>query len=175
MNQTIEKVSDRELVLTRTFAAPRQLVWQAYTDCKHLSQWWGPAGWTVPHCQLDLRPGGQWHYCMKGPMPDGNVIESWGLAVYEEIAAPERLVYRDAFSDAEGNISPDFPQGMVTVKLEEADGRTLLTSHVRYNAAADLETVLQMGMEEGITQTWDRLDTHLETMNDKSRATYSAN
>jgi uncharacterized protein YndB with AHSA1/START domain len=164
MNQKTERISDCELVLTRTFAAPRHLVWEAYTDCRHLSQWWGPTGWTVPHCQLDLRPGGKWHYCMKGEMPDGNVIESWGLAVYEEIAAPERLVYRDAFSDAEGNISAEFPRALVTVNLEEVDGKTLLTSHIRYDSAADLETVLNIGMEEGISQTWDRLDDHLNMM-----------
>ncbi|MCO5192320.1 MAG: SRPBCC domain-containing protein [Anaerolineae bacterium] len=164
--QTMAIHGDRELVMTRRFAAPRHLVWQAYTDCAHLSQWWGPTGWTVPHCELDLRPGGKWHYCMKGEMPDGSVMESWGLAVYREIVPPERLVYVDAFSDSDGTISADLPQMLITVTFEEIDGQTLLTSITEFDSAEALQTVIDMGMEQGITQTWDRLDAHLPTMRD---------
>ena len=59
--------SDREIVVSRTFDAPRRLVWQAWTKAEHLTQWWGPKGWTLPVCEVDFRPGGTWFYCMQGP------------------------------------------------------------------------------------------------------------
>ena len=81
---TITRPTDRELLIERSFDAPRDLVWSAFTEPERLAHWWGPAGWTLPHCTLDLRVGGRWHYCMRGPGGE----ESWGLATYEEIDAP---------------------------------------------------------------------------------------
>ncbi|MCB0128190.1 MAG: SRPBCC domain-containing protein, partial [Caldilineaceae bacterium] len=111
----MERPSDRELVVTRTFAAPRALVWQAWTQCEHLQEWWAPAGWSVPVCKMDFRVGGTWHYCMKGPMPDGSVMESWGLTVYQEIVEPERIVALDQFADAEGNVAAEMPKMLNTI------------------------------------------------------------
>lgn len=160
--QTLELRGERELVLTRHFAAPRQLVWTAYSDCKHLKHWWGPQGWELTHCELDFRPNGTWHYCMSGEY-EGNTMESWGLATYEEIDAPNRLVYRDAFSDAEGNVNADMPQMVTKMTLEEVEGGTLLTSISVYESADARQQVIDMGVEEGIAQTWDRLDDYLAT------------
>lgn len=157
----MEQLSDRELVVSRTFAAPRELVWQAWTQCEHLREWWAPAGWSVPVCKMDFRVGGTWHYCMKGPMPDGSVLESWGLTVYQEIVAPERIVALDQFADAEGNVSPEMPKMLNTITFTAADGQTQVTSHSEFAAAEDLETIIQMGMEEGMAQSWDQLDDHL--------------
>lgn len=161
--QTLELRGDRELILTRRFAASPSLVWQAYTDCAHLAHWWGPTGWELSHCVLDLRIGGNWHYCMRGEY-DGNVMESWGLATYQEIEAPHRLVYADAFSDKDGNINADMPQMVITVTLAEEAGETLLISSTLFASAEARQEVLDMGMEAGITQTWDRLDAHLLTL-----------
>lgn len=160
---TVELRGDRELVLTRSFAAPRQRVWQAYTDCAHLSQWWGPTGWELTHCELELRPGGVWHYCMKGEY-DGNVMESWGLATYREVDAPSRLVYVDAFSDEDGKVNAEMPQMEVGVTLKEEAGETILTSHTLFESTEARQQVIDMGVVEGITQTWDRLESYLSTM-----------
>lgn len=154
----MEQPSDRELVVSRIFAAPRSLVWRAWTECEHLQRWWAPAGWSVPVCKMDFRVGGTWHYCMKGPMPDGSVVESWGLTVYQEIVAPERIVALDQFADAEGNVSAEMPKMLNTITFTEVDGQTQVISHNEFAAAEDLETVIQMGMEEGMTQSWDQLD-----------------
>lgn len=159
--QKMERTSDRELVVSRTFAAPRELVWQAWTQCEHLQEWWAPAGWSVPVCKMDFRVGGTWHYCMKGPMPDGSEMESWGLTVYQEIVAPERIVALDQFADAEGNVAPEMPKMLNTITFTAVDGQTQVTSHSEFAAAEDLETIIQMGMEEGMTQSWDQLDEHL--------------
>lgn len=159
--QKMERPSDREFVVSRTFAAPRELVWQAWSQCEHLQAWWAPAGWSVPVCKMDFRVGGTWHYCMKGPMPDGTVAESWGLTVYQEIVEPERIVALDQFADAEGNVSAEMPKMLNTITFTAVDDQTKVTSHTEFAAAEDLETVIKMGMEEGLSQSWDQLDEYL--------------
>lgn len=156
-----DQPSDRELVVARVFPAPRELVWQVWSKCEHLQQWWAPAGWSVPVCKMDFRVGGTWHYCMKGPMPDGSEMESWGLTVYQEIVEPERFVALDQFADAEGNVSLDMPKLRNRVTFTTVDGGTEVTSRSEFATAADLETMVQMGMEEGLSQSWDQLAEHL--------------
>lgn len=156
-DQTVDS-HDRELVLTRTFDAPRATVFTAYSSCEHLRNWWGPRSWPMVECSMDFRVGGVWHYCLRGPN-EGD--ESWGRAVFEEIVAPERIVYVDAFSDADGNVNEAMPQTRSIVAFEEADGKTRLTLRATYPSADDLRTVLDMGMVAGITETLDRLDEHL--------------
>ena len=157
----IERPSDRELVISRTFNAPRVLVWQAWSQCEHLQQWWAPADWALPVCKMDFRPGGVWHYCMKGPGPNGTEMESWGRTVFCEIVEPERIVYVDAFSDAAGNVAEGMPEMAITVTFTETDGQTQVISRTEFATAADLETILQMGVEEGVTMTWDQLAAYL--------------
>lgn len=156
-DQKVE-TTERELVLTRTFSAPRELVFRAYSSCEHLRNWWGPRSWPMVECTMDFRVGGVWHYCLRGP-DQGD--ESWGRAVFNEIAEPERIVYTDAFSDADGNVNEEMPQPRSSVELTEADGGTRLTLRARYPTSADLEQVLDMGMVAGMTETLDRLDEHL--------------
>ena len=163
-NQKIERLSDREFLIERTFQAPRLLVWQVWSKCEHLQHWWAPAGWSVPVCKMDFRVGGIWHYCMKGPMPDGSEMESWGLTVYQEIVEPERIVALDQFADAEGNVAADMPKMLNTVTFTDVDGQTKVTSHTEFATAADLATAIQMGMEEGLSQSWDQLDAHLRQL-----------
>lgn len=152
--------SDREFVMERVFDASRELVWQAWTKPEHLTQWWGPKGWTLPVCQVDFRPGGVWLYCMRGP--DGE--EAWGKAIYREIVEPERIVYLDTFVDETGNPLEGMPEMLITVTFADHDGKTRLATHAQFASAADLEAVLAMGMVEGLTQTWDRLEAYLAQM-----------
>lgn len=151
------KTEGHTFVTERLFDAPRSLVWNVWTTPEHLAQWWGPKGWTLPVCEVDLRPGGVWLYCMRGP--DGT--ESWGKATYREIVEPERLVYEDSFVDADGNPLDGMPELMVTVLFEEVDGKTKVISRTDFASAAALEQVLSMGMEEGLAETWDRLEAYL--------------
>jgi uncharacterized protein YndB with AHSA1/START domain len=124
--------TDRELVITRIFDAPRELVFKVWTEPEHMARWWGPKGYTIPFCTIDLRPGGVIHFCMRSP--DG--IDVWCKGQYREIVAPERIVCTSAFSDGEGNLVPptrygldaDWPvESLVTVTFEEYDGKTRLT------------------------------------------------
>lgn len=99
---------EQELVITRNFDAPRERVFKAWTEPKRVVNWWGPKGFTTPFCRIDLRPGGVFHYCMRSP--EGR--DYWGMGVYREIVPPERLVYTDSFSDAEGKPVPPAHYGM---------------------------------------------------------------
>lgn len=153
------RTTDRELIFTRMLDAPRKLVFEAYSSCEHLSHWWGPRMWPMAECTLDFRVGGTWHYCMRGPN-EGD--EAWGKAVYQEIVEPERIVYADSFSDKDGNLNQELPQGIVTMEFAEDGQRTRLTGRTLYPSHDDLEKVLEMGVIEGMTETIDRLAEHVE-------------
>ena len=150
--------ADREIVITRTFDAPRELVWEAWTEPGYLMRWWAPKGCTTPFCKVDLRPGGKFHYCMR--MPEGRDI--WGIGVYREIVAPSLLVYTDSFADAQGNPVPPAHYGMsashpaealVTVSFEEHEGKTKLT--LRHGIPVSVEE--RKGAEQGWSEMLDRL------------------
>jgi uncharacterized protein YndB with AHSA1/START domain len=163
-NQMITRVEGQVLVLERVFNAPRELVFKVFTDGEHLKQWWGPRGWEVTVSKMDFRPGGSWHYCMKcldKNQGDFYGMESWGKSVYQEIEEPEKIVLIDYFSDAEGAIAEGMPAPISTMTFVEQDGKTKLINRAVYDSPEALKTVLDMGMEEGITQTWDRLEEYL--------------
>ncbi|SET31127.1 SRPBCC domain-containing protein [Paenibacillus sp. NFR01] len=164
---TVFRTEGQELVMERVFHAPRELVFQAFTQAEHLKHWWGPQGWELPYCTVDLQPGGVWHYCMKCVDPaqgDFYGMESWGKAVYETIEAPEKLGYTDYFSDAEGTVNEELPSAKNELTFVEENGNTRLISVTRYTSAEELAKVLEMGMEQGIKETWDRAETYLQTL-----------
>jgi uncharacterized protein YndB with AHSA1/START domain len=152
-DMTMEQVGDRELVLTRTFDAPRELVWKAWTEPERIAQWFGPNGFSTVVRTMDVRPGGIWHYCMQS----AEWGDAWGKAEYREVVPPERLVYVDRFSDEAGNDAEDMPASVVTITFTEQDGKTLMTSHTLFDSAEDRAKVIETGMEQGIAETMDRL------------------
>ncbi|MBW5447709.1 SRPBCC domain-containing protein [Cohnella sp. CFH 77786] len=166
-NKMLTKVEGNVLILERVFDAPRELVFEAFTKPEHLKRWWGPRGWTLTVCEVDFRPGGVWHYCMKcedEKQGDFYGMESWGKGIYHEIEAPGMFTYTDYFSDAEGNENTAMPSTEVTNSFLEQDGKTKLVSRAEYASEEALKTVLSMGMEQGITETWDRLAEHLQSI-----------
>ncbi|MGW6191076.1 SRPBCC family protein [Bacillus cereus] len=167
-NTMVSRVeNDRVLVLERVFDAPRDLVFSMFKEAEHLKQWWGPRGWEIPACTVDFRPGGVWHYCMK--CVDQNLgqffgMESWGKGVYKEIIEPEKIVYTDYFSDAEGNVNDSMPSTEMTLEFIDLGGKTKLINRAEYVNKEALKTVMDMGMLQGITETWDRLNERLESL-----------
>lgn len=152
--------NEKVLVLERVFDAPRELVFSMFKESEHLQRWWGPRGWVIPVCNVDFRPGGVWHYCMKCEdknQGDFYGMESWGKGVYKEIVEPERIVYIDYFSDAEGNTDENLPTTEVTMLFFDLGGKTKIVNRSEYVSAEALQTVMDMGMLQGITETWDRL------------------
>jgi uncharacterized protein YndB with AHSA1/START domain len=117
------EAAELELVITRTLDAPRTLVFEAWTQPERLKQWWGPRGFTLPACDLDLRPGGAYRFHMRSP--EGT--DHWSQGVFREIVPPERLVMAGCWVDALGK--PKGPETVVTITLEDDGGRTRLTLH----------------------------------------------
>ena len=157
MTDTAVKHDGRQLTITREFAAPRQLVYDAFTQPDQIVQWWGPKGFTTTVTTMDVRPGGTWHYLMRSP----EWGDAWGLATYSEVSPPDRLVYSDAFSDAEGTVNQDLPESVNTVTFREDGGRTTLTIVTDYASEEDLRKVLEMGLVEGMNSQFERLDEFL--------------
>lgn len=166
-NKMVTKVDGNELVLERVFDAPRELVFQAFSEAEHLKHWWGPRGWELTVCIVDFRPGGIWHYCMKcmdRNQGDFYGMESWGKGVYREIVKAEKIAYTDYFSNAEGGEVEGMPASEITMLFLEQDGKTKLMNYVSYESPEALQKVIDMGMEQGISETWDRLEEHLADM-----------
>lgn len=113
-------IAKRTLVLTRTFQAPAALVFDAWSDPKHLVRWWGPNDFTLPHCEQDFRVGGRYRFCMRGP--DGS--DHWVRGEYTLIDRPHRLVFTWLREDADGDIWCDT---VVAITLEQRGAVTLLT------------------------------------------------
>ncbi len=140
----------RELTITRTFAAPRALVWRAWTDPKQLAKWWGPHGFSNPVCEINLNPGGAIHIVMRAP--DGTDYPMRGE--FREIAPPERLVFTSYPVDGEGRPLID---GLTTVTFVERDGATEMTLHTRAIGLAPVAVAMIAGMAAGWGQSIERL------------------
>lgn len=142
-----EPESERELVVSRRFDAPRELVFDSWTDPRHLERWWGPDGFTTTVRHADIRPGGSWRYTMHGP--DGTDYEN--LIVYEVVDRPERIVY------LHGEREEDGPLFHVTVTFREQGDGTELTMRMLLPSAEALRNMKEFGAAEGAQQTLARL------------------
>lgn len=159
--------SSRELVITRTFDAPRDLVFKAFAQREALAQWWGPVGFSIEVSTFDFRPGGIFHYQMVHP--DGHSM--WGRFTYREIVEPERIVWVNSFADPDGNVArapfgDTIPLEMLSVvTLAEQRGKTLLTLRSRaINATPDERATFEEmfdSMNQGWGGTWDKLAAYL--------------
>ncbi len=151
---TFATPSDQEVVATRVVDAPCRLVWAAWTRPEHVPHWMtGPDGWTMPVCEIDLRPGGAWHFVWRGA--DGAPMEMRGA--YREVAPPGRLVSTESWGG-------DWPETLNTLVLTEEDGKTTMTCTVLYPSRQARDAALATGMRDGWSASYDRLDAHLRTM-----------
>jgi uncharacterized protein YndB with AHSA1/START domain len=152
-----EQSAEWDLVITRVFDAPRELVFKAWTETKHMAQWWGPKGFTNPVCELDVRAGGAIRIHMRAP--NGVVYPMSGM--FEEIIEPERLVFVSSALDDKGYSMFDV---LNTVSFAEQGGKTLLTLQARVIKATAQAPQYLKGMEAGWTQSLDRLGDLLEVI-----------
>ncbi len=151
---------ERELIITREFDAPRDLVWKVWTEPSHIEKWWGPRGFDTKVTDMDLRPGGKWHYVMIGP--DGAEYPVNG--VFSEVVPPERLVTTDEFGDEYDELMPgvDLPKGLVATALFDDQGsRTRLTLTVSHASVEDRKKHEAMGFVEGWNSSFDKMDEYL--------------
>lgn len=143
---TVTTPTDREVVLTRVLDAPRRLVWDAFTKPELLKRWFGPRGWALVVCEVDLRIGGRWRFVLRGP--DGRGMGMSG--VYHELVPPARSVHMERFDDYPG-------ESQVTAEFVERDGKTTLNATVLYPSKEVRDIVLQSGMEHGAAESYDKL------------------
>ncbi len=171
--QTLERLSEhlaqsgaatKDFILTRVFNAPRALVWKAWTDPEHLKKWFGPKGFTMPGCSMDLRPGGVFHYGLRSPQGH----EMWGKWTFKEINPPEKLVLVSSFSDAQGGItrhpmSATWPlETLSTTTFTEEAGKTTLTLRWSAYHATEAEQTTFDSAHAGMTQGWGGTMAQLE-------------
>jgi uncharacterized protein YndB with AHSA1/START domain len=147
----MEQLEERQIEVSRTFEAPLELLWEAWTEPEHFMKWYGPKGFTTPTCEIDLREGGRHLWSMLSP--DGRQMYFTGI--FKEVVPMERLVFTDSMSDAEGNVmgmGEGMPESMdVTVTFVHTAGKTTVTvSHMGYGPGAE-----QAGM--GWEQAFDKL------------------
>lgn len=160
-NRTNVETKGNKLIIERIFEAPPALMFDVWTDCKHLKHWWGPKEWPMHECEMDFREGGVWHYCLRGPN-DGD--ESWGKAIYDQINKPKKIVYRDYFSDSDGNINEEMPGSKTELEFFDHNGITRQVSITEYESPESLQKVLDMGMIDGMNSSMERLDDYLSTI-----------
>ena len=162
-NSIAKNTKERELVITRIFDAPRELVWKAWTEPERVKRWWGPKGFTAPVIKIDLRVGGKYLYCMRSP--EGQDL--WSGGIFQEVVPQERIVATDYFSDKDGNkisptqfgLSADFPaESTVTITFTEEGDKTKLTlTYPLPESAAARDAILKSGMEQGWNESFDKL------------------
>lgn len=154
---TVTTPSDREIQLTRLFDAPRALVFEAMTKPEHVKQWWGLLGdgYSVPECQIDLRPGGRWRFVNLTPKGIRVVFSG----EYREVAPPSRLVFTEIYDEGPGAPGPtDEGTSIVTTVFTEEHGKTRLTVTALYASRDIRDVVLTSGMERGAALSYDRLE-----------------
>jgi uncharacterized protein YndB with AHSA1/START domain len=149
-NEIATQVSDREIVITRVFDAPRDLVFDAWTKEENLSKWWGPRGFTTTFQKFDMKPGGTWQFIMHGP--DG--VDYPNTNVFVEIVKPERIVIKHAV----------FPHFLATAIFEDLDGSTKLIYSTAFEETAAVFEKVKTYAVPGGEQTMDRLEEHLASI-----------
>lgn len=139
--ETLEPTTAQDLHIVRDFNAPRQLVWDAWTKPEHMKKWWGPKSFTAPVVNIDLRVGGKYHSCMRGP--DGK--DYWSTGTYKEISPIDRLVMTDSFADEQGNVVPSDHYGMPGMPLE----MTVIAEFFELEPKKTRLKLTHIGMPEG--------------------------
>lgn len=157
-----EQTTQHAIVITRIFDAPRELAWRAWTEPEHFMRWWGPKDFTSPSCEIDLRVGGKYLWCMR--WPDGR--DNFTTGVYREVVPIERLVFTDSFSDTKGNVvsgaaygmSEDIPLEMlVTLTFEDHGGKTKMTLTHAGLPAGELSDMTSAGWNESFDKLTETL------------------
>ena len=155
MTTVINETANRELSIIRLLNAPPELVWEVWTKPEHLTNWWGPIGFSTTTHEMNVKPGGVWRFMMHGP--DGKDYPN--KIVFIEVVKPELLVYKHTGEDHTEDI-----RFHVTVNFQKQGNKTKLTMRSLFESSEELERVIkEYGAKEGMKQTVDRLKEYLES------------
>jgi uncharacterized protein YndB with AHSA1/START domain len=154
--------SEGEIIITRIFDAPRELVWKAWTEPEHIKHWWGPKDYTAPYCSIDFRVGGVYLFCMRSP--EGR--DFWSTGIFREIVSLERIVCTHCFADEKGNIVPashygmsmDFPLEMLwTITFQENNGETRFSLRYSGTPSGNINDMANKGWNQSLDKFADTL------------------
>ncbi len=157
---TVTLPSDREVVLVREFDAPRDLVFEAFSKPEHIAHWWGQKGSTMPICELDFRPGGAWRFVEHSA--DGNDYGFHGE--YRDIVRPERIVWTFEFEGLPGHICVETMVFEDLVQDQGQNRRTRITGTTVFDSLEDRDGMVQSGMAQGASESYERLADYLRTI-----------
>lgn len=160
MKKTEFLAEKSKLTVTRTFDAPLELVWRAWTEAELLDQWWAPKPWKSKTKHMNFKEGGTRLYAMIGPENE----EHWGITTYTSINHPETFAGEDAFCDKNGIINNSYPIAKFENHFKENSQRTTVTIVTEYASIEQLEQVVKMGMKEGLSMAFDNLDDVLKNV-----------
>ncbi|MEQ8809820.1 MAG: SRPBCC domain-containing protein [Imperialibacter sp.] len=162
MNKTVftKDLTNKKILVERSFDAPVALVWKTWTDATLLDQWWAPSPWKAKTKSMNFKEGGYWHYCMVGP--EGEV--AWARLDYEKIKIHISYSAKDAFCDEAGKINKDFPGAYWQVSFSSSSTGTKVNVVTSYNSVEELEAMVNMGFQEGFAMAHDNLDELIKTL-----------
>ena len=150
---TVDKHNNTITIICE-YDAPLEKVWKAWTTSEMLDQWWGPKPWRAITKSLDFREGGHWHYSMNGPEGE----DQWGKFDYLTIEPNESFTGKDGFSDENGTLDTTLPQNHWELRMSQTGNTVMVDMLLTFEKAEDIDTYIDMGFREGITQTLDQLE-----------------
>lgn len=165
MSITIIKKEANEFEYERVFKTTQEQLFKVYTNERLLKQWWAPNGWEMPKCKIVLKKDGYWHFSLKCKDKDNEAygFETWGLAKFELVDAPSQLAYYDYVSDKQGRANRQIAAPLVTMHFVTVnEHETKLHIKMQYPEPADLERVLELGLETALVETYEKLDQLLD-------------
>ena len=152
--EVIKNFKEKSIIVSREFDAPIEKVWQAYTDSQLLDQWWGPSAWRAETKRMNFKPGGHWLYAMVGPGGE----KHWALMNYIAIDPLKGYDIEDAFCDEEGNLNSDLPVSRGRMSFSKTAYGTRVEFKMIYTTETDVQKIIEMGFEQGITMCLDQLE-----------------
>lgn len=150
----IKDLKEKTILVSRVFNASREKVWRAYTESALLDQWWAPKPWRAETKFMNFSVGGYWLYAMVGPDTERHL----GRMEYTAITPQESFAIRDGFCDEDGNLNPSLPVSIGTITFSNAGIGTLVEFKMFYSSEKEIETMVEMGFEQGITACLEQLE-----------------
>ena len=157
-NSIVKDLNEKSILVSREFEAPLADVWKAYTDPKLLDQWWGPSPWRAETKQMNFKPGGYWLYAMVGPEGE----KHWARMDYLAIDHLKSFDIQDSFADENGVINREMPVSKGRSSFTKTSKGTRVDFKLIYSTVEQLQKIVEMGFEQGITQCMDQLDVLFE-------------
>jgi uncharacterized protein YndB with AHSA1/START domain len=155
----VEKnLKERSILVSREFNAPLADVWRAYTDSELLDQWWGPAPWRAETKEMNFKPGGYWLYAMVSPENQ----KHWGRMDYKAIDPQKSIQIEDSFCDENGNPTPSLPVSRGSLVFTKTENGTKVEFKMTYEKEEDVQKMIEMGFEQGISICLDQLEVLLK-------------